>query len=196
MFLDEIDKLAVAEGPLSNAGKGVSTEGVQRDLLPLIEGTAVTTKHGIVNTDHILFIASGAFHIAKPSDLLPELQGRFPIRVQLNPLSENDLVRILTEPEASLTKQYSALLNVENVDLQFDESGIKEIAKVAYKVNSEIENIGARRLYTLLEKILEDISFEASKFEIRRIIKIDAKYVDDHLGDLVSGKTDLSKFIL
>ncbi len=195
VFIDEFDKICNKNSV--NSGRGeVSREGVQRDLLPLIEGTAVTTKHGIVNTDHILFIASGAFHIAKPSDLLPELQGRFPIRVQLNPLSENDLVRILTEPEASLTKQYSALLNVENVDLQFDESGIKEIAKVAYKVNSEIENIGARRLYTLLEKILEDISFEASKFEIRRIIKIDAKYVDDHLGDLVSGKTDLSKFIL
>ncbi len=195
VFIDEFDKICVKGS--SNGSKGeVSREGVQRDLLPLIEGTPVTTKYGIVKTDHILFIASGAFHSTKPSDLLPELQGRFPIRVQLNALSENDLLRILQEPEASLTKQYSALLDVENVDLNFNIDGVRQIAKIAYKLNNEVENIGARRLYTLLEKILESISFEASNLQVRKKIIINAKYVNDNLGDLASGKTDLSKFIL
>ncbi len=195
VFIDEFDKICAKNNAAGSRGE-VSREGVQRDLLPLIEGTSVNTKYGMVKTDHILFIASGAFHISKPSDLLPELQGRFPIRVQLKDLSEEDLVRILKEPEASLTKQYKALLNVENVDLEFSEDGIKEIARVAYKLNNEVENIGARRLYTLLEKVLESISFEASNFSSVKEIKVDSKYVNDNLGDLASGKTDLSRFIL
>lgn len=192
VFIDEIDKICVKR----NKGGDVSREGVQRDLLPLVEGTTVSTKYGLIKTDHILFISSGAFHIAKPSDLLPELQGRFPIRVQLKPLTQDDLVKILTEPESSLIKQYIALLNVENVTLNFLEQGVKEIARIAYKVNSEVENIGARRLHTLLEKILEDVSFESSDLKKNKIVKIDKSYVANHLGDLVSGKTDLSKFIL
>jgi ATP-dependent HslUV protease ATP-binding subunit HslU len=193
VFIDEIDKICARS---SMKGGDVSREGVQRDLLPLVEGTAISTKYGIIKTDHILFIASGAFHIAKPADLLPELQGRFPIRVQLKPLTEDDLVRILSEPESSLVKQYVALLGVENVKLNFTKDGVKEIAKVAHKVNGEVENIGARRLHTLLEKILEEVSFEASEMKAGSAVVIDAKYVDKHLGDLVSGKTDLSKFIL
>jgi ATP-dependent HslUV protease ATP-binding subunit HslU len=177
-------------------GGDVSREGVQRDLLPLVEGTTVSTKYGIVKTDHILFVASGAFHIAKPSDLLPELQGRFPIRVQLKALSEEDLIKILTEPESSLIRQYIALIKVEKVDIKFSDDGINQIAKIAHKVNNEVENIGARRLHTLIEKILEDISFEASDMKDKSKILIDAKYVDAHLGDLISNKTDLSKFIL
>ncbi len=167
VFIDEIDKICARS---NLKGGDVSREGVQRDLLPLVEGTTVSTKHGLIKTDHILFIASGAFHVAKPADLLPELQGRFPIRVQLNPLTEDDLVRILTEPEASLIKQYSALIAVEN--------------------------IGARRLHTLLEKILEEVSFEASEMKAGSKVTVDSKYVNNHLGDLASGKTDLSKFIL
>ena len=193
VFIDEIDKVCARS---NLKGGDVSREGVQRDLLPLVEGTAVSTKYGIVKTDHILFIASGAFHIAKPSDLLPELQGRFPIRVQLKPLTEDDLVRILTEPEASLIKQYIALLAVENVKLDFSDSGIRQIAKIAHRVNGEVENIGARRLHTMLEKILEDVSFEASDMKNNTSVKVDDKYVDLHLGDLALGKTDLSKFIL
>jgi ATP-dependent HslUV protease ATP-binding subunit HslU len=194
VFIDEFDKICTKN---TAGGRGeVSREGVQRDLLPLIEGTTVNTKYGMVKTDHILFIASGAFHASKPSDLLPELQGRFPIRVQLHALSEDDLVRILKEPESSLTKQYTALLNVENVDLEFNDAGIKEIARVAYKLNNEVENIGARRLYTLLEKVLETISFEASGSSKRVKVLVNAKYVNDNLGDLASGKTDLSRFIL
>jgi ATP-dependent HslUV protease ATP-binding subunit HslU len=192
VFIDEIDKISTR----NVKGGDVSREGVQRDLLPLVEGTTITTKYGLVKTDHILFIASGAFHVAKPSDLLPELQGRFPIRVQLKPLVEEDLIRILTEPESSLIKQYIALLAVENITLEFPEDGVKEIAKVAYRVNNEIENIGARRLHTMLEKILEEISFEASEMKKGSLVKVDQKYVADHLGDLASGKTDLSKFIL
>jgi ATP-dependent HslUV protease ATP-binding subunit HslU len=195
VFIDEIDKICARVGN-KGSGSDVSREGVQRDLLPLVEGTAIATKYGIVKTDHVLFIASGAFHATKPSDLLPELQGRFPIRVQLKPLTEEDLMRILTEPESSLIKQYIALIGVENVKLNFTEDGTKEIAKVAFKVNSEIENIGARRLHTMLEKILEDISFDATDMKKGSEIVIDKKYVDEHLGDLVSGKTDLSKFIL
>lgn len=193
VFIDEIDKIC-NRGTLKSGD--VSREGVQRDLLPLVEGTTVTTKHGLVKTDHILFIASGAFHIAKPSDLLPELQGRFPIRVQLQPLSEKDLVRILTEPESNLIKQYKALVAIEKVELEFSEDGIAEIARVANKFNLEVENIGARRLYTLLEKILEDVAFEASEMKRGSIVEIDKKYVEQHLGDLLSSKTDLSKFIL
>ncbi len=193
VFIDEIDKICARD---NIKGGDVSREGVQRDLLPLVEGTTVSTKYGLIKTDHILFIASGAFHATKPSDLLPELQGRFPIRVQLKPLTEDDLVRILTEPESSLIKQYIALIAVEKVKLEFSEAGIKEIAKIAHKVNAEIENIGARRLHTLLEKILEDISFGASEMASGANVMIDQKYVDDHLGELASGKTDLSKFIL
>ena len=195
VFIDEIDKIC-ARGGNKGSGSDVSREGVQRDLLPLVEGTAIVTKYGIVKTDHVLFIASGAFHVTKPADLLPELQGRFPIRVQLKPLTEEDLMRILTEPESSLIKQYVALIGVENVKLNFTEDGTKEIAKVAFKVNGEVENIGARRLHTMLEKILEDISFDATDMKNGSEIVIDKKYVDEHLGDLVSGKTDLSKFIL
>jgi ATP-dependent HslUV protease ATP-binding subunit HslU len=192
VFIDEIDKICAK----SSRGGEVSREGVQRDLLPLVEGTTVSTKYGIVKTDHILFIASGAFHISKPADLLPELQGRFPIRVQLKALTEADLVRILKEPEASLIKQYKALIGIENIILNFTEDGINEIAKIANKVNSEIENIGARRLYTLLEKILEEVSFNASNMKKNSKITVNKKYVNDHLGDLASGKTDLSRFIL
>jgi ATP-dependent HslUV protease ATP-binding subunit HslU len=193
IFIDEIDKIC-AKGNMK--GADVSREGVQRDLLPLVEGTSVNTKYGVIKTDHILFIASGAFHTAKPSDLLPELQGRFPIRVQLESLSEEDFVKILTEPESSLIKQYIALIAVENVRISFSEDSIKQIAKNAFKVNNEIENIGARRLHTMLEKILEDISFEASEMKNGSKIIINQKYVDDHVADLVSNKTDLSKFIL
>lgn len=195
VFIDEIDKIC-ARGGNKGSGSDVSREGVQRDLLPLVEGTAIATKYGIVKTDHVLFIASGAFHVTKPSDLLPELQGRFPIRVQLKPLTEEDLVRILCEPEASLIKQYVALIGVENVKLNFTDEGTREIAKVAHKVNGEVENIGARRLHTMLEKILEDVSFDATEMKKGSTVTIDAKYVDEHLGDLVSGKTDLTKFIL
>lgn len=193
VFIDEIDKICTRA---NLKGGDVSREGVQRDLLPLVEGTTISTKYGIIKTDHILFIASGAFHVAKPADLLPELQGRFPIRVQLNSLTEDDLVSILTEPEASLIKQYSALIGVEKVKLNFTEDGIKEIAKIAHRINGEVENIGARRLHTMIEKILEEVSFEASEMKAQSKITIDSKYVNDHLGDLASGKTDLSKFIL
>ena len=193
VFIDEIDKIC-ARGNVK--GGDVSREGVQRDLLPIVEGTTISTKHGIVKTDHILFIASGAFHVAKPSDLLPELQGRFPIRVQLKSLTEDDLLRILTEPEASLIKQYTALLAVENVELTFSEDGIKEMAKIAFRVNGEIENIGARRLHTMIEKILEEVSFEASAMKAGTKINIDSTYVNKHLGDLLSSKNDLMKFVL
>ncbi len=193
VFIDEIDKVC-ARGNVK--GADVSREGVQRDLLPLVEGTTVSTKHGLVKTDHILFIASGAFHLAKPADLLPELQGRFPIRVQLSPLTEEDLVRILVEPECSLIKQYSSLLAVEKVNLTFPENGVKEIAKIAHKINSEVENIGARRLHTMLEKILEDVSFEASEMKNGTAVEVSSDYVSQHLGDIISSKNDLSKFIL
>ena len=188
VFLDEIDKICAKNNV---RGADVSREGVQRDLLPLVEGTTVNTKYGMIKTDHILFIASGAFHTSKPSDLLPELQGRFPIRVQLKPLTENDLVRILKEPESSLIKQYVALIGVDKVKLNFTDEGVKEIARIAHRVNAEVENIGARRLYTLLE-----VSFGATDMKNDSKININKKYVDDHLGDLANGKTDLSKFIL
>ena len=193
VFIDEIDKIC-ARGNVK--GGDVSREGVQRDLLPIVEGTTISTKYGIVKTDHILFIASGAFHVAKPSDLLPELQGRFPIRVQLKSLTEDDLLRILTEPEASLIKQYTALLAVENVELTFSEDGLKEMAKIAFRVNGEIENIGARRLHTMIEKILEEVSFEASALKAGTKINVDSTYVNKHLGDLLSSKNDLMKFVL
>jgi ATP-dependent HslUV protease ATP-binding subunit HslU len=191
VFLDEIDKVS-ARG--DRAGGDVSREGVQRDLLPLIEGTTVNTKHGPIKTDHILFIASGAFQLAKPSDLLPELQGRLPIRVELSALNEDDFKRILKEPDNSLIKQYRALLKTENVELEFTEDGIDLLAKLSAEVNESVENIGARRLHTIIEKVLEDISFNASDKSGEKII-IDKLYVQNNLGDLVKD-TDLSKFIL
>ena len=191
VFLDEIDKIS-ARG--DRVGGDVSREGVQRDLLPLIEGTTVSTKYGPIKTDHILFIASGAFQLAKPSDLLPELQGRLPIRVELNALTEDDFKRILKEPDNSLIKQYAALLKTENVDLEFTEDGIDLIAKVSAEVNASVENIGARRLHTLLEKILDEISFTAPDRSGEKIT-IDKKYIEKNLGELAKDM-DLSKFIL
>jgi len=193
VFLDEIDKLASKNQNSGSRGE-VSREGVQRDLLPLIEGTIVNSKHGPVKTDHILFIASGAFHLAKPSDLLPELQGRLPIRVELNPLTKDDMVRILTEPETSLIKQYIALIATEKVNLNFSQEAIERLASLATEINSEVENIGARRLHTILEKLLEEISFEAPE-KMDQKIDIDAAYVDKALDNL-SKNRDLSKFIL
>lgn len=190
VFLDEIDKIATKQ----NAKADVSREGVQRDLLPLIEGTTVVTKHGPVRTDHILFIASGAFHLSKPSDLLPELQGRLPIRVELNALTKSDMVRILTEPEASLIKQYVALMKTENLNLLFTEDAIDKIADLATEINRDVENIGARRLHTILEKLLEDISFNASDHTYNEI-KIDSDYVSKTLENLTKNR-DLSNFIL
>jgi ATP-dependent HslUV protease ATP-binding subunit HslU len=191
VFLDEIDKICVREG---RVGADVSREGVQRDLLPLIEGTTVATKHGQVKTDHILFIASGAFHISKPSDLLPELQGRLPIRVELKPLTRDDMRRILTEPEASLIKQYIALMATEGVTLEFSEDSIDAVADVAVAVNSSVENIGARRLQTVMERVLDEVSFAAPD-RSGETIRIDAAYVHKHVGDLAKN-TDLSRFIL
>ena len=191
VFLDEIDKISARSDA---RGAGVSREGVQRDLLPLIEGTTVSTKYGPVKTDHILFIASGAFHVAKPSDLLPELQGRLPIRVELRALTEDDFVRILTEPQASLIKQYTALLETENVSLDFTDDAIKEIAHIAAHVNSTVENIGARRLQTVMERLLDEISFDATD-KSGDSLMIDADYVRKHVGEL-SKNQDLSKFIL
>jgi ATP-dependent HslUV protease ATP-binding subunit HslU len=191
VFLDEIDKITTR----SNArGGDVSREGVQRDLLPLIEGTTVSTKYGPIKTDHILFIASGAFHIAKPADLLPELQGRLPIRVELRALTEDDFIRILTEPEASLIKQYQALMETEGVTLSFTKNGIEEIAKISAEVNSSIENIGARRLHTVMERLLDDISFKATDKSGDEVI-VNKSYVKKHVGELAKNQ-DLSKFIL
>ena len=191
VFLDEIDKVSARS---DRVGGDVSREGVQRDLLPLIEGTTVSTKHGPIKTDHILFIASGAFQLAKPSDLLPELQGRLPIRVELSALKEEDFIRILKEPDNSLIKQYKELLKTENVNLEFTDDGIDTLAKVSAEVNSSVENIGARRLHTIIEKVLDDISFNATD-RSGETITIDEKYVKDNLGNLVKD-TDLSKFIL
>jgi len=191
VFLDEIDKISART---DRVGGDVSREGVQRDLLPLIEGTTVSTKYGTIKTDHILFIASGAFQLAKPSDLLPELQGRLPIRVELDALNSEDFKRILKEPDNSLIKQYKALLKTENVDLEFSEDGIDMIANLAFEVNSKVENIGARRLHTIIEKVLDEISFTATDRGGEKI-NIDAKYVKNNLGDIVKD-TDLSKFIL
>jgi ATP-dependent HslUV protease ATP-binding subunit HslU len=191
VFLDELDKIAKRG---EHSGADVSREGVQRDLLPLIEGSTVSTKYGMVRTDHILFIASGAFHFAKPSDLIPELQGRLPIRVELQALKSDDFVKILTEPTASLTEQYAALLGTEEVKINFLKDGVRRIAEVAWQVNERTENIGARRLHTVMERLLEEISFEASDSQIKEI-GIDADYVDKHLQALVKDE-DLSRYIL
>jgi ATP-dependent HslUV protease ATP-binding subunit HslU len=191
VFIDEIDKVAARA---ETRGADVSREGVQRDLLPLIEGTTVSTKHGPVKTDHILFIASGAFHIAKPSDLLPELQGRLPIRVELQALTEDDFTRILTETDNALTRQYSALMATEKVTVEFTEDGIKALAKIAADVNKSVENIGARRLYTVLERVFEELSFTAPDRSGESVI-VDEKYVQTYLADL-AGKADLSRYVL
>jgi len=191
VFIDEIDK--VAKRSESGGGADVSREGVQRDLLPLIEGCTISTKHGMIKTDHILFIASGAFHLAKPSDLIPELQGRLPIRVELEALSPEDFQRILTEPDASLTEQHIALLSTEGVKLSFTEDGIRRIAETAWEVNERTENIGARRLHTVMERLLEEVSFDAS--ELHEELTITAEYVDKSLGELAQNE-DLSRFIL
>jgi ATP-dependent HslUV protease ATP-binding subunit HslU len=191
VFIDELDKVARRS---EAQGADVSREGVQRDLLPLVEGCTVSTRYGMVRTDHILFIGSGAFSVAKPSDLIPELQGRFPIRVELKALETEDFVRILTEPDASLTEQYRSLLATEQVDLSFDESGIRRIAEVSFQVNERMENIGARRLHTVLERLLETISYEAAD-RAGEVLRVDADYVDEHLGELVQDE-DLSRYIL
>jgi len=191
VFLDEIDKVCKRS---DYGGPDVSREGVQRDLLPLVEGCTISTKFGMIKTDHILFIASGAFHVSKPSDLIPELQGRFPIRVELDALSVGDFIRILTEPDASLTEQYQALLATEGLTLQFTEKGIAKIAEVAWQVNETTENIGARRLHTVVERLLETISFDASDTADRTVI-VDGPYVEKHLAEL-AGDEDLSRYIL
>jgi ATP-dependent HslUV protease ATP-binding subunit HslU len=190
VFIDEIDKVA-SRGNVQ--GADVSREGVQRDLLPLIEGCTVSTKHGMIKTDHILFITSGAFHLSKPSDLIPELQGRLPIRVELSALTPSDFERILTEPKASLTEQQQALLRTEGIELQFTPDGIRRIAETAFDVNERTENIGARRLHTILERMLEDVSFTAG--DGSREVVIDAAFVDQHLGELAKNE-DLSRYIL
>jgi ATP-dependent HslUV protease ATP-binding subunit HslU len=191
VFLDELDKIA---GKESSHGPDVSREGVQRDLLPIIEGTTVNTRYGMVRTDHILFIAAGAFHVSKPSDLIPELQGRFPIRVELDSLDEKDFVRILREPENALPRQYRALLSTEGIDLSFTDDAIERIARLAAEVNERTENIGARRLHTVMEKLLDEISFSASELENKKVV-IDKEYVDKMLADVVRDQ-DLSRFIL
>ncbi|MEK8089763.1 ATP-dependent protease ATPase subunit HslU [Thermithiobacillus plumbiphilus] len=192
VFIDEIDKVASKGG--ESRGPDISREGVQRDLLPLVEGSTVSTKHGMVKTDHILFIASGAFHLSKPADLIPELQGRLPIRVELKSLDVEDLVRILTEPEAALTRQYQALMATEGVTLSFTEDGVRRLAEIAQQVNERVENIGARRLHTVMERLLEEISFEASD-QAGQSVTVDAEYVGAHLGNLVQDQ-DLSRYIL
>ena len=191
VFLDEIDKVTRRQ---ETAGADVSREGVQRDLLPLVEGSTVTTKYGPVKTDHVLFIASGAFHLSKPSDLIPELQGRLPIRVELDSLKVEDFVRILTEPDASLTTQYRALMGTEGLTVDFAESGVRRIAEIAFQVNERTENIGARRLHTVMERLLETVSYDASE-QNGTAVNVDAKYVDEHLGNLVKDE-DLSRYIL
>jgi len=191
VFLDEIDKIA---NRADTGGAEVSRAGVQRDLLPLVEGTTVNTKYGMIKTDHILFIASGAFHLAKPSDLIPELQGRFPIRVELDSLSVSDFERILTSTDACLTRQYEALLATEEVQIKFDLSGIQKLAEIAFSVNESTENIGARRLYTVMEKLLEDVSYEANNHR-GEVIEINGEYVQQRLGEL-SVNEDLSRYVL
>ncbi len=191
IFLDEVDKIAGRE---SGRGPDVSREGVQRDLLPIIEGTTVNTRFGLVRTDHILFIGAGAFHVSKPSDLIPELQGRFPIRVELTPLSKEDFVRILTEPENALIRQYEALMGTEGVHVAFTPDAVDEIADIAEKVNADAENIGARRLHTVVEKVMEDISFAAPD-TAEKSVRIDRDYVQDHLKDVLVNQ-DLRRFIL
>jgi ATP-dependent HslUV protease ATP-binding subunit HslU len=191
VFLDELDKIAGREG---GRGPDVSREGVQRDLLPIVEGSTVTTKYGMVRTDHILFIAAGAFHVAKPSDLIPELQGRFPIRVELEPLTRQDFIRILSEPQNALTRQYVELLRTEGVTLSFTPDAVEAIAEIACTVNQRAENIGARRLYTVMERLLEDVSFDAPNMSGQQLV-IDAEYVNAHLADVVKDE-DLSRYIL
>jgi ATP-dependent HslUV protease ATP-binding subunit HslU len=192
IFLDELDKVAGREGGAH--GPDVSREGVQRDLLPIVEGSAVTTKYGIVRTDHVLFIAAGAFHVAKPSDLIPELQGRFPIRVELEPLTHEDFVRILTEPENALIRQYVELLRTEDVTLRFLPEAVEAVAEIAMQVNTSTENIGARRLYTVMERLLEDVSFDAPD-RPGTALTIDGAYVRDRLADITRDQ-DLSRYIL
>jgi ATP-dependent HslUV protease ATP-binding subunit HslU len=191
VFIDELDKIAGREG---GHGPDVSREGVQRDILPIVEGSTVTTKYGAVKTDHMLFICAGAFHVAKPSDLIPELQGRFPIRVELEPLTQADFVRILTEPQNSLIRQYTALLSAEDVSLEFDQSAIAEIARIAQEVNDRTQNIGARRLHTILERVLDELSFSATELSDKRV-KVDAEYVRKQL-DAILKDEDLSRYIL
>jgi ATP-dependent HslUV protease ATP-binding subunit HslU len=191
VFIDEIDKIARRQETL---GADVSREGVQRDLLPLVEGCTVSTKYGVIKTDHVLFIASGAFHMSKPSDLIPELQGRFPIRVELDSLKVDDFVRILTEPDASLTAQYTALMGTEQVEVKFAEGGVRRIAEIAFSVNEKTENIGARRLHTVMERLLETVSFDAAEKGGSKV-EIDAAYVEEHLGNLAKDE-DLSRYIL
>ncbi|QVL34953.1 ATP-dependent protease ATPase subunit HslU [Telmatocola sphagniphila] len=191
IFIDEIDKVC---GPSSSHGPDVSRQGVQRDLLPVVEGTTVSTRNGAVRTDHILFMAAGAFHVSKPADLMPELQGRFPIRVELTDLTRDDFLRILTEPKHALTKQYAQLLGTEGVQLEFTQDGIEALAEIAYEVNRTHQNIGARRLHTILERVVEEISFEGSDLTDKRVV-IDAAYVQSRLGEIVK-REDLSKFIL
>jgi ATP-dependent HslUV protease ATP-binding subunit HslU len=191
IFIDELDKVC---GPASSHGPDVSRQGVQRDLLPVVEGTTVNTRHGPVRTDHILFIAAGAFHLSKPSDLMPELQGRFPIRVELTDLKKEDFLRILTEPKHSLTKQYAELLATEGVTLTFTPDGIEALADIAFDVNRTAQNIGARRLHTILERVVEEISYEGPDLPDKRV-KIDAAYVRGRLAEIME-KEDLSKFIL
>jgi ATP-dependent HslUV protease ATP-binding subunit HslU len=191
IFLDEIDKVAGREG---GHGPDVSREGVQRDILPIVEGTTVTTKYGMVRTDHILFIAAGAFHVSKPSDLIPELQGRFPIRVELEALGREDFIRILTEPRSALVRQYTALLSTEGIDLEFTPDAIERIADIATLVNDRTENIGARRLHTVMEKLLDEVSFDAPDLQEKRL-RIDAAYVDRMLNDIARNE-DLSRYIL
>jgi ATP-dependent HslUV protease ATP-binding subunit HslU len=191
VFIDEIDKIV---GRSDTRGPDVSREGVQRDLLPLVEGSTVSTKYGMVKTDHVLFIASGAFHLSRPSDLIPELQGRLPIRVELEALNVEDFVRILTEPDASLTEQYAALMATEGLQLEYAPDGVRRLAEVAWRVNEKTENIGARRLHTVMERLLETASFEAADQSGKKII-IDAGYVDAHLAEL-AGDEDLARYIL
>jgi ATP-dependent HslUV protease ATP-binding subunit HslU len=191
VFIDEIDKIAARQ---ETAGADVSRQGVQRDLLPLVEGTTVTTKYGMVRTDHILFIASGAFHLAKPSDLIPEMQGRFPIRVELDSLTVADFERILTATDACLTVQYAALLGTEQVRLEFRPEGIRRLAEIAWSVNEKTENIGARRLYTVMEKLLEEVSFDAGRGGAQALV-VDAAYVDERLRDLAASE-DLARYVL
>jgi ATP-dependent HslUV protease ATP-binding subunit HslU len=193
VFVDEIDKIASSRG--QSSGPDVSREGVQRDLLPIVEGSSVLTKYGMVKTDHVLFIASGAFHIAKPSDLIPELQGRFPIRVELKSLTEDDFVKILTLPQNALIKQYAALLKTEAVEITFDDEAVKEIAKIAFEVNDQVENIGARRLHTIITTLLEEILFDAPDGISENSFKISQKIVQDKLNSIVKNR-DLSRYIL
>jgi ATP-dependent HslUV protease ATP-binding subunit HslU len=191
IFLDEIDKIAGREG---GHGPDVSREGVQRDILPIVEGTTVNTRYGFVRTDHILFVATGAFHVSKPSDLIPELQGRFPIRVELRSLTEEDFIRILKEPKNALVKQYTALLETEGIRLTFTDDALEEVARIAAQVNQQTENIGARRLHTIMEKVLEEISFEGPDLR-KKNVKVDAAFVGSRLADIVKDQ-DLSRYIL